>query len=368
MTALAAPTRVPGWPQTDLRSFLILFGALIGNAHLGGVDLFLAVVVPAYIALSLAGPPAPIPRATVLALAALAPVAILLSARAWAIQPWYTEVYGYWPLKAWILAAMVAAHPRLGWPPGNQILLLLFVAALLAPARVELGRLESVFGPNMLYRIFGAAYLIAFAAARDARGGAARHLHYAAFLACGAAVLATGSTGGLLVLALPLLMVGRRPLAAIAVLAPLIAGLAALAIARGIGPEDIASLGRLSYKLDQFETTARVVGLGALLDTPSSLWGHSHPDFEGIWRHGFDYPHNIVVELWLWFGLPGMILCAALAAGLLRGALWGGAFFLGFGGLAIGAMVSGDLAENFGLIGLALGLLLRPRLGAGGRG
>lgn len=337
----------------DIRSFLIVFSVLLGNAAILDIDLFLAIISPVMLILWQGSQKTVIPTNMLVGLSAFIALLALLQLRTFGLKFPYSELYWYWPIKSIVLLLFFVSLPHLSWPPGNQLALGLFCLLLIASANIEDGRTVSIFGPNMLYRFFGAFYLIAvFQLASTI--GTARKTQYICIALSALAIIATGSSGGLIVLIFPLvfLLTPTRFLTLSA----------AVIMIYVIGSQEqvseINAIARLTSKLQAIEDSPRVVGIIALLSQPFSFFGRAYQDFTYVWVFGYQYPHNMLVELYIYFGVTGLAVSFLLLTGVALGFARNAVLF-GLMSVFIGAMLSGDLSENFGPIAIYLGYLLR---------
>lgn len=353
--------------KIDLRSLLLVLIAFIGNAQIAGIDLVLSICVLTLFTQFSQGAK----------LSRLAPwrfgffIAVLLVAflRAEAIGIPYFEDYALWPIKALFLTALIVTGRDLTWPMGNMLALAFICFALVYVGRVEEGRLVSVFGPNMLYRVFG--FLMIFGVMLyPLRRGKDRVL-LLAFAAFGLfAALLTGSSGAVLTIAAILALSALRYSKKLS----FVLGLGCLYVAATLGPlagttnlalEGPATVTRLSYKLTSLEASDRVIGWGEIVSQPFAPLGYNHADFWYLWTFGYQYPHNLFIELFAFYGVVGLILGAAVlytAVKAVPKVIKGDILSMTFIVLAIGSMLSGDLSDNFGVIGLACGMIVRTPL------
>ncbi len=353
--------------KLDLRSLLLVLIAFIGNAQILGFDIVLAVCVIALFTQFSQGT-----KLTRLAsgwLAASVVVLLIANLRADEIGIPYFEDYGLWPIKALILTLLIATGRDLTWPMGNMIALAFICIALVGVGRVEEGRLVSVFGPNMLYRVFG--FLMIFGVMLYPLRRGKERLLMAGFAVFGLfASLLTGSSGAVLtigvVVALASLRYSKKLSFGLGLLCLyLIAVLGPLAGSSGVGTTGPATLTRLTYKLTTLEASDRVVGWLDMMSQPFSPLGYDHLDFWYLWSFGYQYPHNLFVELFSFYGVIGAALCVAVIIALYRAVpkvRQGDILAMTLIVLAIGSMLSGDLSDNFGVIGLACGQLSRTAI------
>lgn len=352
----------------DLRSLLIVLFAFIGNAQLLGLDLVLVLVTPALLALSLTTP-WKLPYRNFFLYLVLATTLFVATFQARHVAVPYFDDYYIWPLKAFILMTFVVFIGPPRWTMTNMFALSLIVLALIVTGNIQFGRLYSAFGPNMLYRLFG--MLALFSAMQGFQLSRGNRLTTAAMFGLGAVGLVlTGSSGALVVaiaiVALYLYRSSRRVLFTLVIGA---AGIVILSITQtGVGAlaflqdSNLSVISRMLGKLVTWQTDTRLLGLTTLFTEPFSVLGHRHADFANLWFFGYDYPHNIFAELYAFYGITGLILIAAILLTIRKlamVAMLNDVYFMTFIILLIGANLSGDLSDNYGVVGLAGGLLVR---------
>jgi hypothetical protein len=348
------------------RSFLLVLFAFVGNAQVMGMDLTLTFIAPLMIALQFRDPwmirqkmlPFFLVILSLLSFAAL---------RATFIGIPYFDAYYLWPLKAIILLLLVAFGREAVWPVANMLVLALFVVALVLVGTVEDGRLVSVFGPNMLYRIFGLLFVFALMQLFSRRVGT--KLVFACFVGIGFyALILTGSIGALVVIAVAVAVFFFRmsktfffSLAAISAFFGLaVAHFSVSALPMGNVP---SILERVLYKLRVQEASERTLSWIEITSRPFSTFGYNYSDFWMIWNFRHYYPHNIFLELYGFYGLIGIGLILVMFAALFKALpriMRGDILAISLVIFMIGSFFSGDLSDNYGVVGLAGGLALRP--------
>jgi hypothetical protein len=353
----------------DLRSLLIVLFAFIGNAQVGGLDLVLLIVVPALFVLNLTKP-WKLPYLSYFLYLFFAVVLLMAAFQAYHVAVPYFEDYYIWPLKAFILMTFVAFSGPPRWTMTNMFALSMIALALIVTGSFESGRLHSAFGPNMLYRLFGMLALFsAMQGFQKTRGKP--HATVAMFGLGMVGLVLTGSSGALVVVAaivaLYLYRWSRRVFFSLAIGAA--AGIVILLVTQSgagalyfIQDSNISVISRSFYKIETLEADARMIGLKTLFTAPFSVFGYQHADFAHLWFFGYQYPHNIFAELYAFYGIIGLILIAAILLTIRKltvAVVLTDTYFLTFIILLIGSNLSGDLSDNYGLVGLACGLLVR---------
>ena len=352
----------------DLRSLLIVLFAFTGNAQVLGLDLVLMVAAPTLLALSLTTR-WKLPYRSYFLYLALATTLFVAVLQARHVAVPYFDAYHLWPIKAFILMTFVVFTGPPHWTSTNMFALSGIALALIVTGHTEGGRLHSAFGPNMLYRLFG--MLAFFTAMQGFQLNRGNRLTAAAMFGLGAVGLVlTGSAGAFVVaaaiVALYLYRLSRLvffslviALTGIVFLSFTQAGEAVLAL---LPDGNLSIVSRALYKLGAWQDEARMIGLITLFTEPFSVVGHQHADFANLWFFGYAYPHNILAELYAFYGITGLILIGAILLALRKlttVAMLTDVYFMTFIILVIGANLSGDLSDNYGVIGLAGGLLVR---------
>lgn len=354
-------------PPTDYKSLTLVLFAFIGNARVFGIDLVLVTIFPIALLLWL-GRRWSIPSNTGIFFVIISMLMIILALRSYDIQIWYFEPYFIWPIKALILTTLVITYRSPTWPIGNTLILTAFVIILLAMGDVENGRFNSLFGPNMLYRIFGILLLLTLMSQNNSKLNYFTH-----YTICGIAIFGiflTASIGALLVLVVILIAyvstkVSTWRLVLYTIPSTLITY---LIIRTTVSSEEIDSinlLARLAVKISTMSTNVRLVGWSEIMNQPMSFFGYDHYHYNQVWGKGYLYPHNIYVELYAYYGLLGIVAIVAISISLLKSLdriKMGEPLSITFLILLIGSMLSGDLSDNYGVIGLAMGMIMRPKI------
>lgn len=352
----------------DPRSLLIVLTAFIGNAEIMGMTIGLFTVIAS--AFFLTSRPHFPPQATVLSCLALTFLLLVAAARSPEIGITYTDSYWLWPLQTIALYVMIVVGGPLRWPTGNVLAFATLGLVIFALGSMVDGRLYSLFGPNMLYRIFGFLYIFALILYFDQKG--AGRLTLLAVSGFGLfATLLTGSVGGIFIIAIGVWVFILRLSKAFAWTLAIGSGVGIwlflgqqMAASLAFNPGMPNLLRRLLYKAETWDTSHRFEGwMNIILEGPT-LVGHRYSEFAHMWFTGFLYPHNLFVELYGFFGLVGAAIgCFVIAGGVKsfirapRGDIVSLAFLV----LALGAMFSGDLTDNYGVIAFAAAMLFCPK-------
>jgi len=359
--------RVPLSKQIDLRSFLLVVAAFIGNAQIKGIDITLAVLFPALLLLLVMHSTRVTQGAALLYTVFLLIMAVM-TYRAATIGIPYFDAYWLWPLKAALLtgfAIVIIPHAR--WPAGNHLMLFGLCMLMLVFARFEYGRMYSLFGPNMLYRLFG-IFLVLSAVLFHKDQTLPRPV-LLLFFGIGLALsLATGSSGSILIILLGFAIMfwrlGKRNrilivVAGITFILMISLVLSNTEILANIeqlrwAVDRLEAVSRLFYKIQTIGTIDRFIGWQSILANPISLLGRDYSMFNGIWFFGYEYPHNLFVELLAFYGYLGLVFIIVIVVTAMLRPLPSNAISATFMVILLGSMLSGDLSDNFGAIVLAV--------------
>lgn len=351
--------------RIDLKSLAVVLAAYIGNAQLFGLDLNLMILFPFILFVHLFQPWT-MPRQNIFLFLVLTGTLLIVSAQAFLLKIPYFDGYYLWPLKSLLLMIFIAFGDQPTWPKSNMLALFILALATLALGHVVDGRLYSVFGPNMLYRLFGLLFLFAAIFFFDER--AVARLLMVAVAGVGIyGLLLTGSSGALVVLGTALLILTyrwSRKLFAVGFVmfcSGVIFLLTKGDLINYLSSSGVVGVSRIGYKLSAISSDPRLIGPLTIFAAPPTFLGQQYQDFSMLWFQGYQYPHNIFAELYAFFGIAGVILGLAVLAAIplaLARSLAGDVFAMTFVVLFLGALLSGDLSDNFGIIGLACGLLL----------
>ena len=346
--------------EINIRSLIIVFFAFVGNATVLGIDLVLITLLPAFLILY-AHSFLTIEKRYILPLFFLVILFIIVSVRIPYINVWqgYKVYYDIWPIKAIALLFMVASTRELKWPMGNTLIFSILCIYLLLLGNVaDNVRLVSLFGPNMLYRIFN--ILVAVSVLNliiDYRNPAKWWLLGTTGLGLYGAIL-TGSSGALAVIAIIATIVLFKLSKLLFFSTMIVITIwGSTLLANILTAFQMPILGRLNYKIENFEDAHRFIALTEILTNPFSLYGYSTSDFNFA-----DYPHNIFLELYAYYGLIGLAVSGVILIGLIKALpnlLEGHILPIVLLIIIIGSLFSGDLSDNYGAAGLAAGLLLQ---------
>lgn len=334
--------------------FAVIF-AMIGNAKLMGIDIALFFILPFCLVVFVATKPVFRMDAILLGLAIIF-FASLLTLQTLKIID--LDGYWVWPVKAIFVALFVKTFAQ---PVDDRQLMgvFAFVAILIITSQDINGRSYGLFGPNMLYRFYGLSYCFAL---YQLWTGQKFQVIYAtiAFVSVGGIVV-TGSVGGMLLVAAATCLYLRFSVQFMTLF------LIVLGVGAALWPlfQDLNIVARLMAKAD-FQSvleSTRISGILSILTEPFGLMGQPYVAFSNVWRPLYLYPHNVFVELYAFFGATGLIMSLLIIIALIktiiavrarRASLFHFAFFCVF----IGSNLSGDLSDNYGVVGLGIGILL----------
>lgn len=348
----------------DFRSFLLVLAAFIGNAelfgfHVGLLILFgLAIIQFSYTR--------KFPRHALILIGFLFGVLIAATIRSQHIGVPYYDRYWLWPVQSMIVILIVLTRTRWNWPMGNVIAFAILGCFIFALGEVVDDRFYSIFGPNMLYRIFGFLFIFSLIYYFGATGLA--RILLLTFSTFGLMVtLLTGSSGGLAIIAVGCSMALWRVSKWLTVTAITLGGFAfhRFSILGGVFDTTYnvpVSFNRLLFKLSNLYVDTRFAAWTEIFSEPPTPFGKDYTSFANLWFSGYLYPHNLFAELYAFYGMIGVVLIVFVVCGgiiAFRKSIEGDILSIAFVVLSIGSLLSGDLSDNYGVIALASGVLLR---------
>lgn len=349
-----------------LQSFVLTVFMLIGNAEAFGLDLGITILLPTLIFLRFLEPTTSYrypDHRRIFAVTALA----LITIRSAYIEIPYFDLYYLWPLKAALVVVLVDDN-NYQWPLFNTFLLFLFCLFLFVASSVEDGRLYSLFGPNMLYRMFGLLLAFSVILLLEVKRNNLRILLIFVIIFSTYVQLLTGSIGAIVILALmPLLFALRLSRRLLFIVVPII--LAFLLISESLTDylssfqsNTFVSFHRLALKSSTLDSNERLDAWRQILDHPITIFGSNYDQYAEVWSFDLPYPHNVFVELWAFYGLLGIPIIFYLLKAVIRLRVLSfrtDALGVTYLILFIGALFSGDLSDNFGVVGLGVVMSLR---------
>lgn len=285
----------------------------------------------------------------------------------------YNELYPLWAIKvpllflAIILLELKNAKIKTGY---HLLVTVLFLLSLIKFGYYVDGRLSFVFGPNMLYRLVTilSIYLIFLAFRGNDKLVTLTSIFVFVFsFYILMEINSRGSFPGYIYLLLILMLRYFSKTRAAFISAFLV-----LSISLFLGSE-LNSLRTIS--LEDLSLNIRSVFLHDFLNDvifDVGFFGESYDVFIPYSTYGFQYPHNLIIELILFYGVPGLFLSFLMifsffqASGYLLNKKYSDDYVvitaIAYITIFLGAQFSGDLSDNFGAIGLALYGLNRWKL------
>lgn len=330
---------------------LLLSMLLVGNGEISGLDLFFFALLPGLLfAETLGGLSHFLPH-TLAALLGSSAIFLSLALRNLAIEPFgNAAAFALWPAKAFLTAAALIIVNWRDWSRAQHAVFAAACLGLLANADYIDGRMYSLFGPNMLYRVFGCLFVLsAWLYFKGERGNLDWLVLCSGILGALGCIL-TGSSTALLMLLIPLVLIAGLSLRTAV---NLLLAAALVLICLFLFRDDLVVFARLSSKFASIESAHRVLGWIYILQSEFSWSGRNYDFFTPIWIGGHRYPHNIIFELYAYYGAVGIVVssCVVLTAVFGRKAL--GWLYLPYLVSFVGAQFSGDLSENYAVVGLS---------------
>ena len=121
--------------------------------------------------------------------------------------------------------------------------------------------------------------------------------------------------------------------------------------------DQINILYRLLQKIQTFQQRDRISTWTDMLSSPFRLFGHTYSDFSYLWFSGLQYPHNLLVELYTFYGavsLPLLFLVTIACFRTFHAIQNGSTIAMVFSIIFLGSLFSADLSDNFAVIALAI--------------
>jgi O-antigen ligase len=344
-------------------SFLTLLTMVIGNARLFGYDvgvfLLLALCLVASLLVRFRLSPH---MAIVLMVSLLSSIFVAYLAYTKSFD--YHAAYFLWPIKVFLALYLLIVCNGFDEPSWAkrfwQILLFGFLLLAIIYGTKEYERLSFVFGPNMLYRFAAASIGVSILAFSSGKMRSAFGVLLGLWV-----VLETGSRGGIVaVVAVGLVFLfvsgNRKHLVSL-----LIVSFIALNFIE-FGVTEFRSIELLRGQTGVGEGIRAEFWLFAVKHFPPAL-GHTYSDFSMFGTYSFAYPHNVIVELYFFFGLVGFLIAIAFVLGmavlireLVRGEPCPVIFVFAIV-FAAGACFSGDLSDNYLIVSVSLYSLIVSR-------
>jgi len=349
-----------------------LFLIVIGNAVVLGVDVFLGLylLILIWLVLKLDLNNLHVKTSQLykgLFILLIYSILIILSLN---INPPYFDNYFIWPIKSILLFSILlilsqSLKNNKTDPDSNLkiwyfILFSVAVIFLVFGYKID-GRLSFIFGPNMLYRITIILFLIVLLYEFSAQR-VRKYLSLLSIFLTFFVLSEIGSKGGLVVLLLSLIFLFsmriRRPIKSLFIVSVLILIVYSFInnfadVPRMLDFSLIQDSIRYSFALEYFE------------NYQVSLLGNGWKDFERFSLEGFMYPHNILIELFMFYGLAGIVVIMAIFVATIKG--WhylkismknrvvdhNSIFIMVYIIMLSSSSLSGDLSDNFAVLSLA---------------
>ena len=331
---------------------------MIGNANIYSIDIALVFIFPVCIALYYVNNNT-FRIFDLYALFTYFLFTILLAFQS--LQVPELQNYCLWPIKAFLVVILLVANGSLVTKE-QYLCIFAFALLLYITSNDEGGRAYGLFGPNMLYRFYGVLFIFTIYLYTC-------RLDKSYLLAAGLAIsvvgiLSTGSAGGILTLIVcSTVFINFR-------LRYLMVGIISLFFIY-LGWDwinNITVVERIVSKLNSglFTESVRINGILTITSGDFSFFGHPYSYYNHIWEDLYVYPHNIFAELYAFFGVSGVVVIIILISALITSIFnvrerKAGIFDLIFIALLPGTIVSGDLSDNYGLIGMGMGILIAKR-------
>lgn len=338
----------------NLYAVSVLLFAMVGNAQLLGVDVVLGfITAPCVILLFVANPSFTKNGLLLGGLVCIFGITLL------SISMRFDMLLGHglWPIKAVLLAVFATfGSQKLRGSQVHPIAAL--VLLLILTSTDQDGRQYGIFGPNMLYRFYGLLFLASLFVFTTKESHRLVWLVYMSIGLIG--IFQTGSVGALFLAAIGTLLFFRPSLKSMMVFT-----VAILAIFVMWGwLEQFVVVERLLLKTtsESIENSVRFEGAIGIFLEGLAPFGHSYEALDHVWAAGYDYPHNIFVELFAFYGLLGIPVIFVILIALVI--VWTSMrrkecdlFELVFIALLFGSQFSGDLSDNYGVVGLAVAIV-----------
>lgn len=331
------------------RVIIFIFLCLIGNAQVNGIDIFL-LAAPLYL-LTIDHNKTTVNNNMLLVYLITCLLFTAITYQAYSINQNYFNNYGIWPIKTLILIA-IATHQLNSIENKREInalagtILVLFCVSLTATGTYIDGRLYSVFGPNMLYRFFISIAILLYV--QGPLTPPILKFILPSILLYFTAL--TGSTASIVVLTLSsiyLKIITKKNIILILFI------LFILFITTDTS--NFTLLSRALSKILNFNEIERINAWNELITTTNLFKSSSYSDYAYLWSEGFKYPHNIIIELIVFYGTSGILLTTIFFLALLKCRNNTVTHIL-FIVIFISSNFSGDLSDNYSAIALSFAL------------
>ena len=269
----------------------------------------------------------------------------------------FANLYYLWPIKSFLLLAYTFFVKRVTFDGIFVLFLVSFLLFLmLTTSYDEVGRLSSLFGPNMLYRVM--AFSLGFFLYKLYRSSFHQKLLsliISSFSVYG--ILLTGSVGGLLSLVAVTYQFMARKIKLFILSLILITPYFWYLWASSLTYDSANSLllNRVISKI--LGEDVRVAGFNYLIKNSDFPGISNYDDFSSLWTQYYNYPHNILVELIVFYGVFGFFIALIILLYVMwaiRSLNWKSPIPIMFLITFIGANLSADLSDNFVIFGLMI--------------
>jgi hypothetical protein len=346
----------------NIASLSLVMYSLTGNAMAAGIDIGITIIASIWI-LTLAVRKQSLKSPRLSSIGFGLTILAAFQARAIFQDTPYFETYWIWPTKSAILLLLAATTRNLDWPRGNTKIYFTICLLLLFLGHFENGRLYSVFGPNMLYRIFGFLYLISTIELLHLPRGNPRSLPILFSLTSLVLMLLTGSVGALIIALFPVIHILRRmSKAKFATLAASTLFIFYTLLNIDFDSDLLTTFSRTAFKIATVYESERIAGWKSIFELGFSVVGNDYQRYSSLWFFGYEYAHNIAVELISMFGLTGLLTFIILVLTAIAHINNKNPLYLLFICIFSGSLLSGDMSDNFAAVSLGLIILLKPRI------
>ena len=360
---------------------LLVLISLVGNALLLDWDLFSLILffVIFFISISTGSINIRTTYTNSVLTVFLSLVLVLIFYKSFYLKIPYFEYYFLWPIKTLLLVFLlylISSKRAEGFTKvsgSNSFFMFIsmtvfsFLLLVLFLGHKVDGRLSFVFGPNMLYRFVAVLFFLFFISFLVVKKRL--FMKVPVFMILTAIVIFVlyeiGSRGGVIVVGLILALLLTIKLGRGRML--LLGGLTFVGCFL-FNCGDVGSLGRIA-EFKNLEDSARGIFIKEFLTHivfSLNVWGEDWNYFYPYVLTGFMYPHNLFIELVLFYGILGWIMLFTILLSLYRGVRilkvgihqrvlsLDSVYVLVFLTLLISSMFSGDLSDNFGVLAFAI--------------
>ncbi len=354
---------------SELASALLALGALLGNAQIFGMDIFLIFIAPLlfYLKISTTSKLTLNKKRLPILIFYLGIMSVILGTSFFIKIP-YNELYFLWPIKAIFMGIFLIHGRSFVWHRFFTIILITLCVFFALISFESDGRMYSIFGPNMLYRFFGLLFFLSCFKIKISQNNRSFFFWTGIFCFSFILLVQTGSSAVILYLILGVSVIYKRIHAYNVAFMPAIITLL-ICFFYLLTPDidfikDIGLISRILYKFSMITEYDRFINWQYLLNSPFTLTGNSYETFSDTWVIGYQYPHNFFVELYCFYGFVGTLLSAIVIiafSNVVKSFFSGNIACILFTSIFIGSMLSGDLSENFSIASIAIYLIVAQK-------